>query len=230
MEWTLFVIPMLHLLTPYLTFERKKGDDIIFSSETLQTTHAHIIEHFVALYVSFQSLRLMQNIIITLMLHAYFLKRIVEILFVHSYSNENRGVIETSCKSIMFASYVTVITNSRSNNDHPMVGFIVYLCGMIGNTIWHLKLRDLRQSQPLSHARPTDWLSQRIVCPHYSFECLIWIGIAITKNNVYTGIIAYAITHHLYWRAFRTVTLYVSLFHEHEEAELRKRLLIPYLL
>ena len=53
----------------------------------------------------------------------------------------------------------------------------MFLCGEIGNTWAHQKLRALRAQSGVSHKSiPVGGLFEWVSCPHYFFEIMSWCG------------------------------------------------------
>jgi protein-S-isoprenylcysteine O-methyltransferase Ste14 len=134
----------------------------------------------------------------------HFAKRCLEVLFLHSYS----GRTDRSTPSIIGVYYalVTVLIAyasggngdgisallSEPNNQRITIGTTLFCVGLIGNWYHHYLLAKLRNTKQKTdneskYVAPNGGLFEYVATPHYLFELIGWLGVAIVSNhlNVY---------------------------------------------
>ncbi|XP_065651348.1 uncharacterized protein LOC101239560 [Hydra vulgaris] len=125
----------------------------------------------------------------------HFIRRIVEVLFVHIY-NRRMSVLETIGGPIYYWIFslfnVWAISDDQNHNKSSykpgffvcsVLGFIIFAIGEIGNCICHYQLRKFRSSEKddqliaVNGRRvPDRGLFVFVTCPHYFFEIVSWFG------------------------------------------------------
>lgn len=82
---------------------------------------------------------------------------------------------------------------------------------MSGNFYHHKLLADLRKNS-LDYFIPKGGLFDYVVCPHYLFEILTWLGIALLSRHLAAWMTLLFIIFYLSARALRALRWYHSKF------------------
>lgn len=138
-------------------------------------------------------------LLVSTMVFVHFAKRVLEVLFLHRHS----GVIEKELLitiSVFYAltsfSAITLTTQASSalvpvsSPAMVIVGSTLFLLGELGNLYHHSLLASLRSSakgkdEERTYKEPKGGLFPWIVCPHYLFELVAFLGLTIASQNVY---------------------------------------------
>lgn len=128
----------------------------------------------------------------------HFAKRCAEVKFLHHYS----GTIELAT-AVFIGTYYTLIAvliaNIATTTPTPLsitIGTTVFAMGLLGNFYHHsllAKLRNKKNNGPTRSGRtttttqhyvaPQGGLFRYVAAPHYLFELLGWLGIAIVSQH-----------------------------------------------
>ena len=136
----------------------------------------------------------------------HFGKRCLEVMFLHQYSGRtDRGT--PSMIGIYYALTVMLIAfandvDMRYENDcrtqfKMTIGLSLFCVGLLGNFYHHSLLAKLRSSKNTAkYVAPSGGLFEYVATPHYLFELIGWLGVAIASDqlNVYlvlTSMISY---------------------------------------
>ncbi|KAF2173261.1 hypothetical protein M409DRAFT_49731 [Zasmidium cellare ATCC 36951] len=130
---------------------------------------------------------------ITITLH--FLKRELETLFVHRFSNATMpafNIVKNSAhywaiSGLLIAYFVYSPTSWAAAEDtNPALtytGLALYIFGEIANLNTHLVLRGLRSPGGTERGVPQGFGFDWVTCPNYLFEIVAWIGITIITRS-----------------------------------------------
>ncbi|KAF5805946.1 putative 3-oxo-5-alpha-steroid 4-dehydrogenase (NADP(+)) [Helianthus annuus] len=162
----------------------------------------------------------------------HFFKRDFEVLFVHKYSG-NMGLGSTILISIFYfyvaTSLIVVHYMSLGLPEPPIdlkyVGVIMFTVGIIGNFYHHNLLAKLRTDKEKEYKIPRGGLFNLVICPHYSFEILIFYGFAFISQTPLAFACALGDSCYLIARSYQTRNWYVNKF-EDFPASIKR--LIPY--
>ncbi|KAF9675045.1 hypothetical protein SADUNF_Sadunf10G0190700 [Salix dunnii] len=167
----------------------------------------------------------------TLTIH-YF-KRVVEVLYVHKYSAS--GVVLDSAvviSSSYFSATSTMIYGQYLTQGFPepqldlkYPGILLFLLGTIGNFYHHQVLASLRTNDDKEYKIPKGGLFDLVICPHYLFEVLGFIGIFFISQTLYSFCFTLGTTVYLIGRSYATRRWYLSKF---EDFPKDVKALIPY--
>jgi very-long-chain enoyl-CoA reductase len=91
------------------------------------------------------------------------------------------------------------------------VGAALYVIGFVSNYVHHKILADLRKDT-LDYVIPRGGLFNRVVCAHYLFEIMIWLGIFLMARNFAAFLTVAFIIAYLCARAVRTLQWYRQKF------------------
>ncbi|KAI5064074.1 hypothetical protein GOP47_0020744 [Adiantum capillus-veneris] len=134
----------------------------------------------------------------------HFIKRLLEVFFVHKYS----GSMEMSLSftiSIFYAlaSAQQLYAQHFSVHQQPpsidlmRFGMVLFLVGIVGNFYHHSLLAGLRKDDKDKDGKkwyviPQGGLFTWVVCPHYLFESIGFLGIALIGQTTTTFVNAFA--------------------------------------
>jgi very-long-chain enoyl-CoA reductase len=94
-----------------------------------------------------------------------------------------------------------------------VLGIALFLFGIIANFYHHKLLADLRKNS-LDYFIPKGGLFERVVCPHYLFEILTWLGIALLSRHLAAWLVLLFVINYLSARSIRTLKWYHDKFPE----------------
>jgi very-long-chain enoyl-CoA reductase len=106
------------------------------------------------------------------------------------------------------------------------IGAALFLIGIIGNFIHHKILADLRKNT-LEYKIPASLVFQYIVCPHYLFEIIIWLGIFLLSRHLGALLIVGFVTGYLTARSLRTLKWYRERFPDFPAT---RKAIVPFIL
>jgi 3-oxo-5-alpha-steroid 4-dehydrogenase len=177
------------------------------------------------------------------LMFVHFLKRTLEVLFLHNYSGKMETMNAISI-GFMYTVYSCLILSTADpvveNNCMWMIfGYITFTIGLVGNFYHHVLLTRLRRTNASIDITSTD-LKMRyqapigggfsfVASPHYSFELLIWFGIACVSQSIVAFMVVSCMTSYLLARGKNTNDFYHSRFDQAQWPDTRKAL-IPFLI
>ncbi|KAK5175039.1 3-oxo-5a-steroid 4- dehydrogenase [Saxophila tyrrhenica] len=134
---------------------------------------------------------------LTITLH--FLKRELETMFVHRFSNATMpafNIFKNSAHywllSGLLIAYFTYAPNSMTATESSpaltYTGLALFVIGELGNLNAHLVLRSLRSSGGTERGVPKGLGFNWVTCPNYLFESIAWLGIMMINKSWSTGI------------------------------------------
>jgi len=161
------------------------------------------------------------------MLH--FGKRTLEVLFVHNYS----GKIQPLTLVIIIAAYALMggliswlnVKSIPSMDILFYLGIVFILVGEAGNFYHHKLLANLRDKQDGYHLPRGGWF-EYATCPHYFFELLAWLGIALISRHFFTVLVFVAMLGYLTARSIKTRQWYRDRFKSYPK---NRKFMIPFI-
>lgn len=128
----------------------------------------------------------------------HFSKRCLEVMFLHKYSGRTDRATPSAI-GVYYALVAVLIAYGSDQTINPspemtLVGTVVFAVGIMGNFYHHFLLAKLRtghgsdgKSSKTKYVAPKGCLFYYVATPHYFFELIGWVGIAIVSNhlNVY---------------------------------------------
>jgi len=130
-------------------------------------------------------------LVVSELLTLHFAKRVFETLFVHSYSSKMDllvasfiGLYYTGISWIMqYFLYLCPEVLLKSPISRP--GLALFTIGELGNLFHHYLLANLRSSteDKSRYLTPKGGLFSLVVAPHYLFELIAWLGIALVARH-----------------------------------------------
>ncbi|KAL3945435.1 MAG: hypothetical protein SGBAC_000488 [Bacillariaceae sp.] len=124
-----------------------------------------------------------------LMCFIHFLKRTLEVLYLHKYS----GTVELGISQFIgvFYAFITFMICMVSRNEvDPQVMRLaqaLFCIGILGNFYHHYLLASLRKNSAESEKRyhaPKGGCFEFVAAPHYLFELIGWLGIAFAAGDL----------------------------------------------
>lgn len=139
-------------------------------------------------------------------------------------------VIIISVSYLLYAVSVTYTQYLTAEFPEPMIdlkyaGTAMFLVGIIGNFYHHYLLSKLRKDGEKQYKIPTGGLFNLVICPHYLFEILGFIGISCISQTVNALLFTVGSTSYLLGRSYATRKWYLSKF---EDFPKDVKAIIPY--
>lgn len=177
---------------------------------------------------------------------AHFLRRTMEVLFVHDY-RRNMPYVESIGAPVYywFFAFWNGVALRRDNGYNPtylplvVVGCLLFLVGEIGNCHCHLQLKSFRKmkreaylSKKNKHVIPFGYMFELVSCPHYFFEIVSWIGYLIATWTLPAAVFLAASVATLVTYAHKKHKAYLVEFDGLAGRELyprRRKALIPFI-
>jgi very-long-chain enoyl-CoA reductase len=223
----IFVLPIMEMkdlsLLKYSKFRKEKGISSVAGMFFL-----YFVPILACLYFSWDyifSAELTQLIIVSAII-LHFGKRCLESLFLHKYS----GPIDLVTVMFIMGIYSAVaaltgwLTKTAPVLDWLFVaGGVLFLFSEAAN-FWHHKiLADLRENRE-GYFIPAGGFFNSLTCPHYFFEVLAWIGVAMMSHQVAMILVMIAMHNYLAARAYKTREWYVEKF---DDFPTDRKLILP---
>lgn len=163
----------------------------------------------------------------------HFFKRVLEVLFLHKYSGsmalESAVIITMSYTSstatMIYAQFLSRDV-SEPTVDLKYVGIGLFLIGTIGNFYHHCLLANLRKKGDKEYKIPQGGLFDLVICPHYLFEILAYVGISSISQTLYAFAFTLGTVFYLTGRSYGTREWYLSKFGDKFPKDVKS--LIPY--
>uniref|UniRef100_A0A1D1ZBP2 3-oxo-5-alpha-steroid 4-dehydrogenase 1 n=1 Tax=Anthurium amnicola TaxID=1678845 RepID=A0A1D1ZBP2_9ARAE len=173
-----------------------------------------------------------RGVLVASALAIHFFKRVLEVLFVHQYSGNMilDSVIPISISyfiNTVFTIYGQYLTQGMSEPpiDLKYPGIILFLVGISGNFYHHVLLSKLRKKGEKGYKIPKGGLFETVICPHYLFEIIGFIGISFISQTLHSFAFLLGTTFYLLGRSYATRKWYLSKF---ENFPREIKVLIPY--
>lgn len=110
--------------------------------------------------------------------------------------------------------------------DLKYVGLFVFLVGNCGNFYHHYLLSKLREKGDKSYKIPRGGLFDLIICPHYLFEIITFVGVSFIAQTIFACLFMLGSAVYLSARSYSTRKWYASKF---EDFPKNVKGLIPYI-
>ncbi|XP_076914074.1 uncharacterized protein LOC143587698 [Bidens hawaiensis] len=165
----------------------------------------------------------------------HFSKRILEVLFVHKFSgfmmvNDAITIGASYCVStttMIYAQYVSQELPEPSI-DLKRVGLVVFFIGITGNFYHHCILSSLRKKGDKVYKIPKGGMFDLIICPHYLFEIVEFIGVSCISQTTFTLCFTLGTIFLLITRSYATRKWYILKFGDTFRKDIKA--IIPYLI
>ncbi|KAK3228594.1 hypothetical protein Dsin_000475 [Dipteronia sinensis] len=163
----------------------------------------------------------------------HYFKRILEVIFIHKYSGSvmvDSGIVISlsyliSTSIMIYSQYLSQGLGEPSI-DLKYLGIFLFLLGISGNFYHHYLLSKMRKDGEREYKIPKGGLFDFVVCPHYLFEILGFVGISFISQNLYALSCAIGVVLYLTGRSYVTRKWYLSKF---EDFPKHVKAIYPYL-
>jgi len=171
---------------------------------------------------------------------AHFLKRVLEVAFVHRYSGSMPLPTALLISSYYLSNAVAMVYVQRLSRGLPeprvdllCPGALTFAVGLAGNFYHHWLLSRLRAGHGAgggdggekAYRIPTGGMFGLVVCPHYLFEIAVFFGFAMISQTLYALTVALGTAAYLAGRSYTTRKWYASKF---EDFPASIKALVPY--
>ncbi|CAM8961973.1 unnamed protein product [Rhodiola kirilowii] len=163
----------------------------------------------------------------------HFFKRILEVLFIHKFSShvvlESALLISLSyCLSTATVIYAQYLSKDfpEPSIDLKYAGIVAFLIGICGNFYHHYLLSTLRDSGSKEYKIPQGGLFSLVICPHYLFEIIGFLGFTLISQTPYSLSFTMGTIFYLMGRSYATRRWYLLKF---EDFPKHIKCLIPYI-
>ncbi|KAI7900255.1 3-oxo-5-alpha-steroid 4-dehydrogenase-domain-containing protein [Cokeromyces recurvatus] len=178
---------------------------------------------WVSLYSNFHM------ILISFLTFLHYLKRVLEVLFIHKYSGKSNLfhniLISLSYATFAILIYFLSIQTIQYNLILTILGVILFFTGEAINFYHHCILRDLRKDGSKGYKIPHRGLFKYIWCPHYVGEIISFIAFAFITQHFFILILQLGSTGYLTIRAYNTKQWYKQKFNKIP----KRACLLPYI-
>ena len=164
----------------------------------------------------------------------HFAKRVCEVLVVHKYS----GRVDVTTPSFVGFYYAVVavligfVSDPNPSTEALQAGKILFGIGLAGNFYHHRLLAKLRSNSTdggeKKYIAPKGGLFNYVAAPHYLFELIGWLGVAIVSNHLNVYLVFTAMCSYLAGRSVAQNEFNRKKFSNDEWPETRKNL-VPYI-
>lgn len=161
-----------------------------------------------------------------------FVCNVEQVLFIHKYSG---GMVLDSAIPISLSYFLSTATMIYAQNltqgipepsvDLKYPGILLFLIGISGNFYHHYRLSKLRGKGDKEYRIPKGGLFDLVICPHYLFEIIGFLGISSISQTLYAFSFTLGTVFYLMGRSYATRRWYFSKFEDFKEDV---KALIPY--
>ena len=151
------------------------------------------------------------SLLLTAAMTLHFLKRVGETLFLHKYSTRvNPGVgsfigVYYAAVSWIILHFHTLAKVGPGDAGSVSAGIALFALGEAGNFYHHVLLAQLRDGRSTKEQQaykvPKGGLFGLVTCPHYLFELVAWLGIALISQEVHSFLVLASMSSYLAGRS-----------------------------
>nr|XP_043631131.1 very-long-chain enoyl-CoA reductase-like isoform X2 [Erigeron canadensis] len=178
----------------------------------------------------YQNLRFL---ILLYVLNIHFFKRILEVVFIHKFSGFMMRNVAITIGLSYTVSTATMIYAQYLSRESPepcvdlkYVGEGMFLIGIIGNFYHHYILSKLRKNGNKEYKIPTGALFDLVICPHYFFEIVEFIGVSCISQTMFSFCFTLGTIFLLIGRSHATRKWYILKFGETFRKDIKA--IVPY--
>ena len=120
---------------------------------------------------------------------AHFIKRELETLLVHRFSNDTMPIANVFKNSGYYWGFALAICwyllhplYTAPSPTTRAIGLAIFGVGELINLYTHIKLASLRPAGTRIRQIPRGFLFDSIVCPNYTFEIISWVGFSVATG------------------------------------------------
>mmetsp|Transcript_68293 Transcript_68293/g.154516 ORF Transcript_68293/g.154516 Transcript_68293/m.154516 type:complete len:246 (-) Transcript_68293:57-794(-) len=172
-----------------------------------------------------------RELLVASMIAIHFAKRLYETWFVHVYSGDmDRGTSVGIGVYYALMSFLVIHQQAGVGAEvyaqQGEIGLALALAlfgaGEIGNLACHCQLAKLRSKEKgTQYVLPSGGLFGLVVSPHYMFEVIVWLGIAVAAAHLNACLLAVSMACYLAGRADSTWSWYKEKFEDFPESRWR---------
>lgn len=174
-------------------------------------------------------------LILAAALTIHFLKRVMEVIFIHHYS----GGMAIDTFIFLPLAYIFIAGNllydlqlSEEYLGQPSVnliplGIVLFMVGISGNFYHHYLLSKLRKGGEKEYRVPQGGIFGYVVCPHYFFELIEFLGVAFICQTPFAFCVTTMMFSGLVGRSMSTKSWYMKKF---EDFPRHRKALIPFVM
>lgn len=163
----------------------------------------------------------------------HFLKRTFETLVVHKYSG---STVASAAKMIGFAyaaqaAMICGTATPRTSPQNTLTATVLFSVGIVGNLFHHYLLANLRSPKTgggSKYVAPRGGLFAYVAAPHYLFELIGWLGVAIASEQITSYLIFGGMTMYLSARSINQNQWNCNKFSDKEWPRSRRNM-IPFI-
>lgn len=178
-----------------------------------------------------------RELVAVAMLLTHFAKRVGETLLLHRYSGSADGPTAVFIGSY-YALVCWVIIHFQMTVPAELyaavpwtlpLGAALFIVGEAGNFVHHALLASLRRNPDAAtrYTLPRGGLFSSVVAPHYFFELVAWLGIAVAASQLNALLVFCSMSSYLAGRAVATSKWYEDNLSPDEVAQLPKHHIVP---
>ncbi|XP_057864900.2 uncharacterized protein LOC131072686 [Cryptomeria japonica] len=163
----------------------------------------------------------------------HFLKRELEVLFLHRYSGYMILQTAFSISFVYFFQTVNLLYAQQISEglqppgrDLMWFGVALFCIGIGGNFYHHYLLSRLRKNGKTGYVVPSGGLFDLVVCPHYLFEIVDWMGLAFISQTLYSWVSVFWTVVYLSSRSYATRQWYLQ---KMEDFPKQRKALFPFI-
>ncbi|PON54701.1 3-oxo-5-alpha-steroid 4-dehydrogenase, C-terminal [Parasponia andersonii] len=160
-------------------------------------------------------------LLLNLALIFHFFKRIFEVLFIHKYSGGMAidGTIFVSVSYSLSTAMMIYAQHLSQDLVEPSIdlrffGVVLFVIGIVGNFYHHFLLSQLRDKGEKVYKIPKGGLFGLVICPHYLFEIIMFLGFSFISQTSFTFSCAMGSLLYLMGRSYATRKWYLSKFED----------------
>lgn len=152
----------------------------------------------------------------------HYLKRLIEVIFVHKYSGSIDFMTIFSISfmyftnSILSSYLINMVPNYYYNKNMINIGIVLFFIGEYINGYHHYLLSKLRINNEKTYIKPIYGLFKYIYCPHYLGEIIARIGCCLFSQNLLCMIFETLTFVYLFTRANNTLIWYEDKFEKNK--------------
>ena len=155
-----------------------------------------------------------------------------QVLFVHRYSGAMviGPVFQISISYGAHSIIMIYAQHLAQEVAEPMLdlkypGVALFLLGITGNFYHHCLLSRLRGKDDKGYKIPKGGLFRFVICPHYLFEIIEFVGVAFISQTIYAFAFTWGSMVYLMCRSYATRKWYISKF---QNFPTEVRAVVPY--
>lgn len=186
---------------------------------------------FFSLIVSIATHGLLEFPVANILCILHFVKRDLEVLFLHIYSGKVSLGVSTMIGTYytITASAISYVSAKEVSHTEKRISILLFVVGSIGNCYHHYLLAKLRSdgNNKKIYLIPQGGMFNYVTAPHYFFELIAWLGMAVASRHFNIYLVFLSMCSYLSGRAVAQSQFYKDKFAD--EWSETKKILVPFL-